>query len=203
MKQIPSDEIRTMMTRRHFFSRISYGIGTAALASLLTENGYAAPGSGQENKLPHFKARAKRVIYLFQSGGPSQLELFDPKPQLEKYRGQNLPESIRMGQRLTGMTAYQANFPSAPSVYKFAKYGEAGASLSELLPQTGKIADDLCFIRSLYTEQINHDPAITFSLTGFQLAGRPCMGSWVTYGLGSENKDLPGFIVMVSVGNTG
>lgn len=196
-------EIRTTMTRRHFFSLFSYGIGTAALASLLAENGYAALGAGQENKLPHFKARAKRVIYLFQSGGPSQLELFDPKPQLEKYRGQNLPESIRKGQRLTGMTAYQANFPSAPSIYKFAKHGEAGASLSELLPHTGKIADDLCFIRSLHTEQINHDPAITFSLTGFQLAGRPCMGSWVTYGLGSENKDLPGFIVMVSVGNTG
>jgi uncharacterized protein DUF1501 len=200
-----SYESRAMMTRRHFFSRLSYGIGTAALATLLSENGYAALSSPQENKLPHFKPKAKRIIYLFQSGGPSQLELFDSKPQLEKYRGQNLPESVRMGQRLTGMTAYQSNFPSAPSLFKFAQHGESGAPLSELLPQTSKIVDDLCFIRSMHTEQINHDPAITFSLTGFQLAGRPCMGSWVTYGLGSENKDLPGFVVMVSLGtgNTG
>jgi uncharacterized protein DUF1501 len=205
MKSTISDELRTMMTRRHFFSRLSSGIGTAALATLLSENGYAALASPQENKLPHFKPKAKRIIYLFQSGGPSQLELFDSKPQLEKYRGQNLPESVRMGQRLTGMTAFQSNFPSAPSLYKFARHGESGASLSELLPHTAKIVDDLCFIRSMHTEQINHDPAITFSLTGFQLAGRPCMGSWVTYGLGSENKDLPGFVVMVSLGtgNTG
>jgi hypothetical protein len=198
-------QFREMMTRRHFFSRFSYGIGTAALASLLAENGFAAPASPQENKLPHFKPKAKRIIYLFQSGGPSQLELFDAKPRLEKYRGQDLPESVRMGQRLTGMTAFQSKFPAAPSLYKFAQHGESGAALSELLPQTAKIADELCFIRSMHTEQINHDPAITFSLTGFQLAGRPCMGSWLTYGLGSENKDLPGFVVMVSLGtgNTG
>jgi hypothetical protein len=200
-----SDELRTLMTRRHFFSLFSYGIGTAALATLLDENGYAALASPQENKLPHFKPKAKRVIYLFQSGGPSQLELYDAKPQLEKYRGQNLPESIRMGQRLTGMTAYQSNFPTAPSLYKFAQHGQSGASVSELLPHMAKIADDLCFIRSMHTEQINHDPAITFSLTGFQLAGRPGIGSWISYGLGSENKDLPAFVVMVSLGtgNTG
>src|SRR5262245_21476605 len=196
------------MTRRHFFGLCGSGIGAAALATLLNANvfGAAAPQSdGALPGLPHFAPKAKRVIYLFQSCGPSQLDLFDAKPQLEKYRGQNLPESVRMGQRLTGMTAYQSNFPSAPSLFKFAQHGESGAPLSELLPQTSKIVDDLCFIRSMHTEQINHDPAITFSLTGFQLAGRPCMGSWVTYGLGSENKDLPGFIVMVSLGtgNTG
>src|SRR4029450_2858601 len=148
----------------------------------------------------HFAPKAKRVIYLFQSGAPSQLELFDHKPQLEKYRGQNLPESIRMGQRLTGMTAYQANWPTAPSIYKFAQHGSSGVWLSELLPHTARVVDELSFIRSMHTEQINHDPAITFSLTGFQLAGKPSMGSWIAYGLGSENKDLPAFVVMVSVG---
>jgi hypothetical protein len=153
--------------------------------------------------LPHFAPKAKRVIYLFQSGGPSQLELFDSKPQLEKLRSQDLPDSVRRGQRLTGMTAYQSAFPIAPSIYKFAQYGQSGATLSELLPHTSKIVDELCFIKSMHTEQINHDPAITFSLTGFQLAGRPSMGSWISYGLGSQNKDLPAFVVMVSVGASG
>jgi len=207
----PLDEHRLMMTRRHFFSLCSFGIGTAALASLLKENGLAVglPGSDDSKPglpgLPHFAPKAKRVIYLFQSGGPSQLELFDPKPQLEKYRGQNLPESVRMGQRLTGMTAFQSSFPTAPSLYKFAQHGKAGVWLSELLPRTAGIVDDLCFIKSMHTEQINHDPAITFSLTGFQLAGRPSLGSWIAYGLGSENQDLPAFVVMVSLGtgNTG
>lgn len=186
-----------LMTRRYFFNRMGLGLGTAALATLLKQNGYG------EEQLPHFTPTAKRVIYLYQAGGPSQLELFDPKPALEKMRGQDLPESIRMGQRLTGMTAYQSSFPTAPSFYKFARHGQSGAWLSELLPHTAKVADHLCFIKSMHTEQINHDPAITFSLTGFQLAGRPSLGSWVAYGLGSENKDLPAFIVMVSVGRTG
>jgi hypothetical protein len=128
------------------------------------------------------------------------LELFDHKPQLQEHRGDDLPDSVRGEQRLTGMTAYQSSYPMAPSLYKFAQHGESGATLSELLPHTAKIADDLCFIKSMHTEQINHDPAITFSLTGFQLAGRPSMGSWITYGLGSENKDLPAFVVMVSLG---
>lgn len=191
-----------MITRRHFFGRCSLGIGTAALATLLTENGYAAMSDAKPGLpgLPHFAPKAKRVIYLFQSGGPSQLELFDYKPQLEKYRGQNLPESIRMGQRLTGMTAYQASWPTAPSIYKFAQHGSSGVWLSELLPHTAKLVDQLSFIKSMHTEQINHDPAITFAVTGFQLAGRPSMGSWISYGLGSENKDLPAFVVMVSVG---
>jgi hypothetical protein len=202
----PINDCHLMMTRRHFFSRLGLGLGTAALASLLKENGYGTilPNSSDgQPRVPHFTPKAKRVIYLYQAGGPSQLELFDPKPMLERLRGQNLPESIRMGQRLTGMTAHQSSWPTAPSVYKFARHGESGAWLSELLPHTARVADRLCFIKSMHTEQINHDPAITFSLTGFQLAGRPSLGSWVAYGLGSENKDLPAFIVMVSVGRTG
>jgi hypothetical protein len=201
----PLDEYRLLLTRRHFFSRCSLGIGTAALASLLSEDGRAATTANDDTGgglpgLPHFAPKAKRVIFLFQSGGPSQLELFDHKPQLEKYRGQDLPESVRRGQRLTGMTAYQSSYPMAPSIYKFAQHGKSGATLSELLPHTAKVVDDLCFIKSMHTDQINHDPAITFSLTGFQLAGRPSMGSWISYGLGSENKDLPAFVVMVSLG---
>src|SRR5262245_23763510 len=152
----PLDEYRLQLTRRQFFNRCSLSIGTAALLALLKEDGLAAaeglPG------LPHFAPKAKRVIYLFQSGGPSQLELFDHKPQLEKLRGQDLPDSVRRGQRLTGMTAYQSKFPVAPSIYKFAQHGQSGASLSELLPHTAKIADDICFIKSMHTEQINHDP---------------------------------------------
>src|SRR5215210_7303640 len=203
----PLEEHRLLMTRRHFFSRSSVSVGTAALAALLKEDGWAAAPdadgkltAGGIPDIPHFAPKAKRVIYLFQSGGPSQLELFDYKPQLEKFRGQDLPDSIRGGQRLTGMTAHQSRFPTAPSIYKFAQHGKSGATLSELLPHTSKIADEICFIKSMHTEQINHDPAITFSLTGFQLAGRPSLGSWVSYGLGSENKDLPAFVVMVSLG---
>jgi len=201
----PIDEQQLMLTRRHFFSRFGMGIGTAALASLLAKDGFALGDSGTPglSDLPHFAPKAKRVIYLFQAGGPSQLDLFDHKPKLANMRGENLPDSIRQGQRLTGMTAYQSSFPTAPSIFKFAQHGRSGAWLSELLPHTAKIADDISFIRSMNTEQINHDPAITCSLTGFQLAGRPSLGSWLAYGLGSENKDLPAFIVMVSVGRTG
>ncbi|MEP7271991.1 MAG: DUF1501 domain-containing protein [Acidobacteriota bacterium] len=204
------DENRSLLTRRHFFARCSLGVGTAALATLLKESGYATgplvQGAESRNSLtglPHFAPKAKRVIYLFQAGGPSHLDLFDAKPHLEERRGQDLPESIRKGQRLTGMTAYQSTWPTAPSIYKFAQYGQSGASLSELLPHTAKVVDDLSFIKSMHTEQINHDPAQTFALTGFQLAGRPSLGAWCAYGLGSENKDLPAFIVMVSVGRSG
>ena len=150
--------------------------------------------------IPHFPPKAKRVIYLFQSGAPSQMELFDYKPVLEKLRGTELPSSIRQGQRLTGMTSAQSSFPVAPSLFHFARHGESGAWLSELMPHTAKIADQLCFIRSMYTEAINHDPAVTFFQTGAQLAGRPSIGAWLSYGLGSENKDLPAFVVMVSQG---
>lgn len=199
MSMNPVSDFTAQLSRRAFLKRCT--LGTAALATLLNENGLAQSGDGR----PHFAPKAKRVIYLFQSGAPSQLDLFDPKPGLEKFRGQNLPDSIRQGQRLTGMTAFQSRFPTAPSIFKFDKYGQSGASLSELLPHTAKVVDNLCFIKSMFTEQINHDPAITFSLTGFQLAGRPSMGAWVSYGLGSENKDLPAFVVMVSLGtgNTG
>jgi hypothetical protein len=204
----PHSELKLRLTRRHFFSRCGLGIGTAALASLLKESGFAQTGQGSEAQgglagLPHFAPKAKRVIYLFQAGGPSQLDLFDPKPHLEKFRGQNLPDSIRMGQRLTGMTAHQASLPTAPSLFKFAQHGKSGAHLSELLPHTARVVDELSFIRSMHTDQINHDPAQTFALTGFQIAGRPSLGAWAAYGLGSENRDLPAFIVMVSVGKNG
>lgn len=199
----PLNELQLTLTRRSFFSRCGLGLGTAALASLLGESGFAEENPDSLPGVPHFAPKAKRVIFLFQAGGPSQLELFDAKPNLEKFRAQNLPDSIRQGQRLTGMTAHQSSFPTAPSLYKFAQHGKSGAWLSELLPHTAKIADDISFIKSMHTEQINHDPAQTFALTGFQLAGRPSLGSWLAYGLGSENKDLPAFVVLVSVGRNG
>ena len=151
---------------------------------------------------PHFPAKAKRVIYLFQSGAPSQMDLFDYKPALKEKRGLDLPDSVRMGQRITTMTSGQKSLPVAPSLFKFARHGSSGASLSELLPHTARIADDLCIVKSMQTEAINHDPAITFVQTGSQLAGRPSMGAWVAYGLGSENQDLPAFVVLLSRGGT-
>lgn len=175
-----------MMTRRHILQMSSMFLGRAALANI--------------EGLPHFAPKAKRVIYLFMHGAPSQLDLFDHKPQLAKLRGTDLPDSIRKGQRLTGMTAYQTKFPVAPTIFNFAQHGQSGQWLSELLPHTAKIADDICIMRSISTEAINHDPAVTFFQTGFQIAGRPSIGSWVSYGLGSENKDLPAFVVMVSQG---
>jgi hypothetical protein len=193
----PLRDGRLLLTRRHFFGLTSTGIGTAALASLLSQD---ARAEGGLPGLPHFPAKAKRVIYLFQHGAPSQLDLFDYKPALEKHRGADLPASVRMGQRLTGMTAYQATFPTAPSIFKFQQHGESGAWISELLPHTAKVADRLCVIRSMQTEAINHDPAVTFFQTGFQIAGRPSIGSWIAYGLGSESQDLPAFVVMVSQG---
>jgi len=193
----PVTERRLLITRRHFFSAGSTGIGIAALSSLLARKAHAAGGlSG----LPHHTPKAKRVIYLFQHGAPSQLDLFDYKPELARLRGANLPDSVRRGQRLTGMTAYQETFPTAPSVFQFSRQGQSGLWLSELLPHTGKAADDICLVKSLHTEAINHDPAVTFFQTGFQLAGRPSIGAWVSYGLGSENENLPAFVVMVSQG---
>ncbi|HKD08843.1 MAG TPA: DUF1501 domain-containing protein [Bryobacteraceae bacterium] len=185
------------MTRREFFRLPSMTLGAAALSSLMAED--QSPGT-----LPHFPPTAKRVIYLFQHGAPSQLDLFDYKPNLTARRGEDLPDSIRQGQRLTGMTAFQSKFPTAPSIFQFSQHGQSGLWLSELLPHTGSIADEICVIRSMRTEPINHDPAVTFFQTGFQLAGRPSIGSWISYGLGTENKDLPAFVVMVSqgVGNT-
>src|SRR6187402_2066892 len=173
-------------------------LGTTA-AGLLGRTALADGLSG----LPHFAPKAKRIIWLFQSGGPSQLELFDYKPQIEKLYKQDLPESVRKGQRLTTMSASQSSFPMVPARYKFAQHGQSGAWVSELLPYTAKISDDLTFIKSMHTEQINHDPAVTFLQTGFQIAGRPSMGSWAIYGLGSENQNLPGFIVLISPGQGG
>jgi hypothetical protein len=192
------------LTRRHFFSRGASGIGVAALASLLSQDLRAAEegpsATGGLPGLPHFPPKAKRVIYLFQSGAPSQMELFDYKPRLAEFRGTELPDSIRMGQRLTGMTSTQSTFPVAPSLFQFAQHGNSGAWVSELMPHTAKVADQLCFIKSMHTEAINHDPAVTFFQTGAQLAGRPSIGAWLSYGLGSENKDLPAFVVMISQG---
>ena len=207
----PKTERRLLMTRRHFFGRSSTTIGTAALAHVLNEDlfGGAAKSppdlademSGGLPGLPHFAPKAKRVIYLFQSGAPSQLDLFDYKPQLQDRRGTELPDSIRQGQRLTGMTATQTSFPTAPTIFDFKQHGQSGAWISELMPHTAKVADELCFIKTAHTEAINHDPAVTFFQTGFQLAGRPSIGAWLSYGLGTMNKDLPSFVVMVSSGS--
>jgi hypothetical protein len=189
------------MTRRQFFGLSSAGIGVAALGSLLNPSvaGAATP-SGHVG--PHFAPRAKRVIYMFQSGGPSQLDLFDYKPQMAGVHGTDLPESIRMGQRLTTMTSGQDSFPVVSSRFKFAQHGQSGAWISELLPHTAKVADDLCIIKTVNTEAINHDPGITYIQTGSQQPGRPSMGAWLSYGLGSENKDLPAFIVLISKGSS-
>lgn len=214
------DLLRTQdaLNRRTFLTRSAAGIGIAALGSLLgggpslfaslsesapsrtlvTPNAAGAP-LGLAG-FPNFPAKARRVIYLFQSGGPSQLDLWDYKPELERLRGKDLPASIRMGQRLTGMTAGQATFPTAPSAFKFNRAGANGIWVSEILPHTAKMIDDICLIRSCYTEAINHDPAVTFFQSGSQIAGRPAIGSWLSYGLGSENKDLPSYVVMISRG---
>ena len=189
-------------TRRHFFASGAQAVGLAALASLINEDGRTLAQEPIVNPglsgLPSLPAKAKRVIYLFQSGAPSQLDLFDHKPGLADLRGSELPDSIRQGQRLTGMTSSQPSFPIAPSKFQFARHGSSGALISELLPYTAKIADDLCFIKSMHTEAINHDPAITFMQTGSQIAGRPSMGAWLSYGLGSQNSDLPAFVAMIS-----
>jgi hypothetical protein len=175
------------------------GFGALGLASLLNPlkaaHSQVNPGSPS---LPHFAPKVKRVIYLFQSGAPSQIDLFDHKPLLNEMNGQELPESIRQGQRLTGMTAGQTSFPLAGSLFEFKQHGQSGAWVSELLPYHSEIVDELCFIKTMYTEAINHDPAATFIQTGSQFPGRPAIGSWIDYGLGSENENLPSFIVLIS-----
>jgi hypothetical protein len=198
------------MNRRTFLTRAAAGIGVAALGSLLGDAlpSFASLPSGAAPTiapiglpgLPHFPAKAKRVIYLFNSGGPSQMDLFDHKPNLVDLRGTDLPGSVRNGQRLTGMSSGQKNFPVAPSMFKFAQHGQSGQWFSELLPHTSQIADELCVIKSMYTEAINHDPAVTFLQSGSQIAGRPSIGSWFSYGLGSENRDLPSYVVLISRG---
>jgi hypothetical protein len=195
--------------RRTFLQRAAVGIGSVALGSLLGDSfASIARGAGSPQAIaplglpgfPNFPPKAKRIIYLFMSGAPSQMDLLDYKPKLNDLRGTDLPGSIRMGQRLTGMSSGQKSFPVAPSMFKFKQYGSSGAWMSELLPYTSQIADDLCIIKSMYTEAINHDPAVTFFQSGSQIAGRPAIGSWFSYGLGSENKDLPAYVVLISRG---
>ena len=189
------------INRRRFLSRLSLGIGGAALGSLLIPDLFS---KGEEDAvlagLPHFAPKAKRIIYLFQNGAPSQLDLFDYKPKLQEMFGEDLPASVRMGQRLTGMTSGQSKFPLAGTKFKFDQYGQSRAWISELLPHTASIVDELCIVKSMYTEAINHDPALTFFQTGAQVGNRPSMGSWLSYGLGSENKNLPAFCVLLSRG---
>ncbi len=192
------DLLQLAATRRHFFSRSAKGIGTVALASLLERDAQASMGLPG---MPHHTAKAKRVLFLHQSGGPSQIDLFDYKPQMSKHQGVDLPASIRMGQRITGMTSGQSTFPVASSIFKFAQHGQQGAWVSELLPYTAKVIDQLCVIKSMNTDAINHDPAITFIQSGSQQPGRPSMGAWVSYGLGSENDDLPSYVVLISQAN--
>ncbi len=184
------------LTRREFFGRAAQGFGAVALASLLPNMAWA---NGQEFKFDH-APKAKRIIYLFQAGGPAQQDLFDYKPMLNKLHGQSLPAEIRRGQRLTAMSANQGTIPLAGSPFKFSQHGESGAWFSEILPHLAEVSDELCFVKSMFTEAINHDPAITFFQTGSEQAGRPSFGSWVSYGLGSMNKDLPTFVVLASAG---
>jgi hypothetical protein len=201
----PLQEHRLLMNRRHFFGRTATGIGAAALGTLLNPgllSAWAAEAGAPPFPLgqPHFAPKAKRVIYLFMAGGPSQIDLYDYKPALEKYHQTELPESIRMGQRITTMTSGQKSLPVVKSLFKFGRHGQSGAWMSELLPHIGSIADEICLIKTVNTEAINHDPAITFIQTGAQQPGRPCMGAWLSYGLGSANQNLPTFIVMISQG---
>ncbi len=197
MQMLPAE----FLTRRQYFGRTANGIGTAALASLLAgESANAEQDKGILPGLHHFP-KAKRVIYLFMSGGPSHIDLFDYKPQLKQYHGTELPGEIRMGQRVTGMTSGQSSFPCVYPMFKFQQHGECGRWLSELLPHTGEIVDDIAVIKSMNTEAINHDPAVTYIQTGHQQPGRPSMGSWLSYGIGTESNNLPGFVVMVTQGS--
>jgi hypothetical protein len=210
------NDYKKIYSRKDFLAKTALGLGSVGLASLMNPFDIfgkdeklvkkvlaSAETSGGILGQPHFLPRAKRVIYLFQSGAPSQLELFDYKPLLNKMTGEQLPESVRKGQRLTGMTAGQSSLPLVGSSYKFNQHGESGAWLSELMPHTASVADELCFVKSMYTDAINHDPAVTFLQTGNQIAGRPSIGSWVSYGLGSDNENLPAFVVLVTQGMTG
>jgi hypothetical protein len=198
------------MSRRECLNRLALGVGGIALADLLARDATAVPVSASPSLpltppgpaalpgLPHFAAKAKRIIYLFQSGGPSQLDLYDYKPLLNARHGEQLPDSVRGSQRLTGMSGNQSSIPIAGSPFKFSRYGQSGAWISDLLPHTAKIADDLCVIRSMHTEAINHGPGVTFMQTGSQIPGRPSFGSWLDYGLGSANANLPSFVVLIT-----
>ena len=195
----PFEEYVRYETRRQFFGRGASALGVAALASLfggrLPEAGAAEAPAGNPT---HFAPKAKHVIYLHMVGGPPQMDMYDYKPVMNDYYDKDLPESVRMGQRLTTMTSGQARFPIAPSKFKFAQHGNSGMWVSELLPWTAKMVDEMCFIRSMHTEAINHEPAISYMQTGNQVTGRPCLGSWASYGLGSLNENLPTFVVLVA-----
>ncbi|HRX80793.1 MAG TPA: DUF1501 domain-containing protein, partial [Pirellulaceae bacterium] len=201
----PLQDLTQLHTRRHFLGRAATGIGTTALASLLNPDlfGATVPTERQVGALQnlHFAPKAKRIIYLVMSGGPSHIDLFDHKPKLKEVHGTELPASIRMGQRVTGMTAGQSTFPCVSPIFKFNQHGESGTWLSELLPHTASIVDQIAIVKSMHTEAINHDPAITFFQTGSQQPGRPSLGAWLSYGLGSDNHNLPAFVVMISQGS--
>ena len=192
----PAEKHFQILSRRHFFGQAGLGLGTAALASIVQSQPAVAGGTAGLPDLPHFAPKAKRAIYLFAAGAPSQLDTFDYKPKMDELFDTDLPESVRQGQRLTTMTSGQSRFPIAPSKFKFEQYGQSGAWISELLPHTAKMVDDLAIVRSVNTEAINHDPAITYICTGNQLPGRASLGAWLSYGLGSMNEDLPSFVVM-------
>jgi hypothetical protein len=212
------NEMTRQLTRRYFFERSALGVGTAALASCFTNElvgtacaetdarkgfGLDNPGKGGILGRFHHPPRAKRVVYLFMSGGPSQMDLFDYKPRLKEDNGKELPASVRMGQRLTAMSGHQASLPLAGSKFAFKQYGQSGAWVSEIMPHLSKVVDELCFIKSVFTEAINHDPAITFIQTGAQIAGRPSLGAWIDYGLGTTNENLPSFCVLVTKNKSG
>jgi hypothetical protein len=201
------NQFASLQTRRQFFGRTASGLGIAALSALLSEQGCAAPAPEPNTGRPgtlhtlHRFGKAKRVIYLFMSGGPSHIDLFDYKPELRRHHGEELPASVRMGQRITGMTSGQSSFPCVAPMFRFTRHGQAGTWISELLPNIGTLADDICVVKSMHTEAINHDPAITYIQTGHQQPGRPSLGAWLSYGLGTENRNLPAFVVMVSQGS--
>src|SRR5687767_15456962 len=199
MMHDPNREFELMLTRRQLFGRAATGIGVAALASLVKQ----AEGLPNEPAAfrPNYLPKAKRVIYLFQSGAPSHIDLFDYKPQMQKHRGIDLPSSVRMGQRITGMTSGQKTLPVAPTIFKFNQHGKNATWLSELLPHTAKIVDEIAILKAMHTEAINHDPAITYIQTGSQQPGRPSIGAWLSYGIGSLSQNLPAFVVQISQGS--
>lgn len=206
----PLQEHLRQQQRRYFLRSVSTGLGVAALGSLLEQDTTAADAKAdvgstirQAATPPHFPGKVKRVISLFQSGGPSQLDLYDYKPQLTKRFGQEVPKSVYPDDRKTTMTSAQTSFPTAPSRFKFVPCGESGMRLTELLPYIGQVTDDICLVNSMYTDAINHDPAITLLQTGSQLPGRPSLGAWLNYGLGSDTQELPAFVAMTSRGGGG
>jgi len=204
-----NDNPATLLTRRHLLGNVAGGLGAAAFSTLLrpdvgaAETTASSTVSVRESVLPHFAPRAKRVIYLFQSGGPSHIELLDYKPRLRELHGTELPDSVRQGQRVTLMTANQKSFACAASKFDFRRCGQSGLRVSELLPHIGEIADEISIVNSVHTEAINHDPALTYINTGTQQLGKPSMGAWLSYGLGTENQDLPAYVVLISKGSSG